>query len=225
MAKEKKPAEIVTKNIYRIDLGFVSMYIYQNKGTVICIDAGMRKEKVSAGFDEIGIAPGSVQAVFLTHSDRDHTGGVGLFTRAKLYLSAEEEQMVNGKTARFLGIVHNKGFSGSLNYLQDGEIIKIGETKIKAILTPGHTPGSMSFLVEDRNLFVGDILNLKDGKVALTRKFLMMNKNQQQESIRKLARLNGIALLATGHSGFTDDFNKAMEGWRENKLCVGSGRI
>jgi glyoxylase-like metal-dependent hydrolase (beta-lactamase superfamily II)/rhodanese-related sulfurtransferase len=55
--------------------------------------------------------------------------------------------------------------AGHDRMLVDGDIIDIGSTKIAVIATPGHTPGSMSFLVQDNvqdniqgNVFTGDAL-------------------------------------------------------------------
>jgi glyoxylase-like metal-dependent hydrolase (beta-lactamase superfamily II)/rhodanese-related sulfurtransferase len=42
-------------------------------------------------------------------------------------------------------------------YLRDGEVVLFGQEEILAIATPGHTPGSMSYLWRDR-LFTGDTL-------------------------------------------------------------------
>jgi glyoxylase-like metal-dependent hydrolase (beta-lactamase superfamily II) len=41
--------------------------------------------------------------------------------------------------------------------LKDGEILTAGDLSIKVIHTPGHTPGSVCFLL-DGNLFTGDTL-------------------------------------------------------------------
>lgn len=45
--------------------------------------------------------------------------------------------------------------------LQDGDIIEIGELKMTVIHTPGHSPGSVCFLVAG-NLFTGDTLFVGD---------------------------------------------------------------
>jgi hydroxyacylglutathione hydrolase len=41
--------------------------------------------------------------------------------------------------------------------LKDGDILEVGSLNIEVIHTPGHTPGSVCFLV-DENLFTGDTL-------------------------------------------------------------------
>jgi glyoxylase-like metal-dependent hydrolase (beta-lactamase superfamily II) len=45
--------------------------------------------------------------------------------------------------------------------LQDGDLLSLGQLKIKAIYTPGHTPACMSYLVDDA-LFTGDALFMPD---------------------------------------------------------------
>ena len=41
--------------------------------------------------------------------------------------------------------------------LKDGDVLEVGTLKIEVIHTPGHTPGSVCYLV-DENLFTGDTL-------------------------------------------------------------------
>jgi len=44
-------------------------------------------------------------------------------------------------------------------FLQEGDVIEVGKLRLHAILNPGHTPGSMSFKVENAPLlFTGDTL-------------------------------------------------------------------
>lgn len=43
--------------------------------------------------------------------------------------------------------------------LDDDELIRVGDLRLRTILTPGHTPGSMCFAIEDKPLvFSGDTL-------------------------------------------------------------------
>jgi glyoxylase-like metal-dependent hydrolase (beta-lactamase superfamily II)/rhodanese-related sulfurtransferase len=42
--------------------------------------------------------------------------------------------------------------------LNDGDVINVGDTEVKAIYTPGHTDDSISLLTEHGNLFTGDVL-------------------------------------------------------------------
>jgi glyoxylase-like metal-dependent hydrolase (beta-lactamase superfamily II) len=45
------------------------------------------------------------------------------------------------------------------NFISDGDLIQFGTTSLKALLTPGHSPGSLSYYCEkDRCVFTGDAL-------------------------------------------------------------------
>ena len=40
----------------------------------------------------------------------------------------------------------------------DGESIEFGQSNLRDISTPGHTPGSLSYAVDEKYVFTGDIL-------------------------------------------------------------------
>ena len=97
--------------------------------------------------------------------------------------------------------------------LSDGDIITLGSIHIKAISTPGHTIGSMTYLINDHLLFVGDTIHLKKDKATMGMNFLNMDTKLQQESLKKLAKLKNISLLCTGHTGINKNFDSVMKEW------------
>ncbi len=208
----------VADNVYEIKSKAVSMFVYSVGDCHICFDAGLDKSAVKRGFDQLGIDAGDVRYVFLTHTDRDHVGGLPLFKRAELYLSADEEQMITRTTPRSFGIAFNPPIQRKYTLLKDGDIVHVGATRVRALSTPGHTPGSMSYLVDDSILFVGDALTLRNGRVRLFSKLHIrdafhMDKTAAAQSIRKLAHVSHVSLMLTGHSGCTTDFTYAMAEW------------
>ncbi len=218
MAGSSANFERINDEVWRIGFGFVEMYVYSKAGCTICIDAGFGKNGVLAGLRNCGIDPGSVNAIFLTHTDMDHTAGLSVMPGAKLYISAEEKQMIDGTTPRFFGLIKNKIARTDYTLLKDEDVVRISGTEIRCLLTPGHTPGSMSYLVSGKNLFVGDILNLKKGRTVMDRGIVMMDKAKQKKSIERLAKIAGISLLATAHSGYSKDPAFAMEEWKKDAL-------
>jgi hydroxyacylglutathione hydrolase len=208
----------ISDNLYEIKTRAVSMFLYKTDDFLICFDTGFNEGSIRKEFDKLGFEPEDVKYVFLTHSDADHTGGLNLFKNAKIYLSINEEQMIHKKTPRFFRFSYNKPIDKAYNTLKDGDVFQAGETKITAISTPGHTPGSMSYLVDDSILVVGDALTLRKGKVQpLTRlqlrSLLSMDLTTQKESIKKLAKLSNISVMLTAHSGFTTDFEQAIDNY------------
>jgi hydroxyacylglutathione hydrolase len=125
--------------------------------------------------------------------------------------------MIDGTTARIFGFIHCPRPARTYSLLDDGDVIAAGTTRVQAIATPGHTPGSMSFLVDGRLLFSGDTLVLRNGLANPFYCPLNMDMAALKRSVRKLAVLQGIDLLCTAHSGCTRDYGNAMRLWRREK--------
>lgn len=195
----------------------VNVFIYTDGEHAIGIDAGYGKESLSAKLRKLPIPPQAVTHLFLTHSDRDHVGGLGCFPNAHVYLSKDEEQMIDGTTARLFRLLRNRRIARPYTLLADDDVVTVGSITVRAIATPGHTPGSMSYLVNDGVLFTGDTLTLRDGRVHTFYRLFNMDTPTQRESIRKLARLENVSLLCTAHTGCTGEYIQAMEHWRGKK--------
>lgn len=61
-----------------------------------------------------------------------------------------------------LGIVPQGAEVGCADrYLQDGEVLKLGELEIMAIATPGHTDSHLAYLVNNTHLLTGDALLIR----------------------------------------------------------------
>lgn len=203
----------VTENVYAIKVKDVNMFIYNEGEYTIAIDAAYPGGALQAEFNRLPIEPASVTHLFLTHTDIDHTSGLDLFPNAQIYLARAEEQMIDGTTSRMLGFYHNPKIARPFTLLDDSEVVSVGSIKVRAMATPGHTPGSMAFLVNDRVLFSGDTLRLQNGHVLPFYRLFNMDTAAQRKSIRKLAKLEGITLLCTGHTGCTQNYAFAMRRW------------
>ena len=102
-----------------------------------------------------------VTHIINTHGHSDHTAGnqvLKAMTGAKLLiheLDADRLGRVMHKT--FSRILGGKGSPRPDGRLHDDDLIRIGETSLRVIHTPGHTPGSIC-LYADGHLFTGDTL-------------------------------------------------------------------
>lgn len=210
--KPLKTGEIIP-GIFAVSNGQVNFYLVRAGQRHIAIDAGASERSALAGLSALKINPGDVTAVFLTHTDGDHVGGIGVFHQAQAYISKQEEQMIDGSAKRAVFMGRNK-LACPYATLNDGESVDPGGVSVKCMVTPGHTKGSACYIIDGRYLFSGDSFSLKGGKAAPFVTLLNMDGAEQKKSIVKIAGLHGIDAAFTGHHGYTEDFAGAFADWR-----------
>ena len=200
----------VIPTIFAVKNGFVNMFLVKENDNYIAIDAGADYKVIKDELKKLNIDTAKVVAVFLTHGDGDHTAALSAFSNAKVYLSRDEEQMINGKTAKMM-FMHNSISRKDYTLLDDAQKVIIGKMLITCISTPGHTPGSMSYLVNDTFLFVGDAFGLKDGKVDKPNSFFSKDIPLAVKSFHKINNLPTAQYIFTAHTGFTSDYKNAVK--------------
>ena len=105
----------------------------------------------------------TVKYILLTHGHFDHVLGINRMKEvlgAKVFVhSADREQVLNTRDVMAMfglpteGVV-NPTVDGTL---ESAGVLSLGNSEIKIIETPGHTPGGVCYLIED-TLFSGDTL-------------------------------------------------------------------
>jgi len=191
--------------------GVSNIFFVRDGSQYILFDCANDKAPVAEQMGALDIDPADVTAVFLTHTDSDHVGALGLFDHAKLYFSKKEEQMINGQTPRFFRIVKNSIHRSDYTLLDDRQLITIGNLTIQSYCVPGHTAGTMAYLVNDKYLFTGDILSLEEGKIAPIPPIFNMNTPQAVESMEIIRYIPKAEYIFTAHWGYTDDYLTAVE--------------
>lgn len=212
--KKMTPAETkeIISNIYSIQDSFTNMYLIKDSASYIAIDAGNNLDVISVELKKLNIEPDQVTAVLLTHSDADHVAALSLFKNAEVYLSKQEEQLLTGEKYRFL-FFGNTIDAEEYTLIEDQHIFNIGNLKIQGILTPGHTVGAMCYLVDDKYLFVGDVLSIKNGKIDKFNKFANTDTKTAIKSIALITKLPYAEYIFTAHYGYTDDYKTAVKSW------------
>lgn len=99
-----------------------------------------------------------------THAHFDHTFGLPFVSRTYglkpvFHIDeAETYRQMPGMAAQF-GLNIGGGMPPIGQLLNDGDVLRLGETAIRLIHTPGHTPGSSSFYIPDAQVLIcGDTL-------------------------------------------------------------------
>lgn len=125
-----------------------------------------------------------VTKVILTHEHFDHTREVPeivSFTEAQVYAHSANRYKNNG-----LEILR----------LRDNDTVSVGDVKFQVIHTPGHSPGSVSYLVDGKKLLTGDTLFV-DG-VGRT-DFRGGSKDELGKSLLRIAALGDDIEVWPGH--------------------------
>ncbi|MCG3216308.1 MAG: MBL fold metallo-hydrolase [Candidatus Heimdallarchaeota archaeon] len=146
-----------------------------------------------------------VKYLFCTHLHFDHVMGIKDIRKelpnALLAFNEKEIEVLKnmGKFARIFGFKPSS--LGELEVsVKDDEIFNIGNIQLKTILTPGHTPGSISFYFND-SLISGDVLFHRG--VGRT-DFYGGSFPELEKSVKKLFQLPEKTKVYPGHGEFTD---------------------
>ena len=195
-----------------------NVYLLDGGEELALIDAGvgLANDVILENVRVLGCDAPRIRHVFVTHAHADHVGGAaGLVERlgAQVYLSQIERPAVESgdEVAIALDKARRNGVYPP-DYrlrpcaidipLQGGERLGCGDLAVQVIATPGHSAGSVCYLVDTedgRALFTGDTV-FHEGRISLLvapgSDLLAM-----AESVTSLGQL-GVDALLPGHGLF-----------------------
>jgi len=132
-------------------LGWANALLLDDGSTRIAVDTGGPGDRgvLIQRMRSLGLDPASVDVLVLTHLHFDHCANIDLFPRARVVLARAEHAYVAGGAYAATGDVGI--FAAALHVLKKRDVQLIeGEIEltpqIRLLLTPGHTPGSLSLL-------------------------------------------------------------------------------
>lgn len=138
--------------------------LYDDSNECMVIDPGMNNEIEQIQFQEFLIARGLTPTLlFNTHCHIDHVfGNQYIADKFNLPLVAHKgEQIVLDfvpKMADMYGL-HYLGSPDIEKFVDDGDYVSFGNQQLKVLLTPGHSPASVSlYHKESETLIAGDVL-------------------------------------------------------------------
>lgn len=153
-------------------------YAVETGEGIVLIDSGLEGDAglLKAQMARLNLDWKRIQAVLITHAHWDHAGGaehIRAATGAKVYAGIGDAGVLRAggprealysafplpAAARFHPTTIDVELKG-------GERIKLGDVTFLALATPGHTPGSICYLMERdgrRVLFGGDVISMLEG--------------------------------------------------------------
>ena len=158
-----------------------SLYLVEGNDKAVLIDAGTRitdLDKIVASLTKKPVM------LVVTHAHPDHTGAaINYFP--ELYIGAGDA------ASQFLST-----YKGTIKALKDGDAIDLGGRTLDVVATPGHTPGSTTFIDKAAGYgFSGD--SFGSGNLLLGGTFSTLLATCQKTSA--LMEKHGIKHLYPGH--------------------------
>jgi len=161
-------------NNYIPESGFLhstNAFLIKADGKYILVDAGTGRqyEPVYEKIKRIGVEPGQVDTILLTHLHGDHFGGLvsdelAAFPGATVYLSAKEHDFFFTENPNE-NAVNSLGFYKTVTF-EPGELgseLQAVVPGVFPVAAYGHTPGHTMFLVENdgsKLLIWGDLMHV-----------------------------------------------------------------
>lgn len=168
-------------------------YILRNESLdAIVIDPGSNSADI---IDHLLKAKVHLRAIINTHGHYDHIGAVADikdFFGVPFYLHSKDEQLL--KRANLYGYLFDDQSKIKIPlinvFLDKLDTLRFGKIRVEVIRSPGHTPGSVSFIIES-HLFTGDALfsncagrtDLPGGDESALRQSLKMLLNYPPETV------------------------------------------
>ncbi|MGP4065090.1 MBL fold metallo-hydrolase [Oceanobacillus sp. M65] len=201
----RQPVGGIEMEVKALSLGPIrtNCYIIHKEGNALIIDPGGNPEKVMALMEDLILTP---KAILLTHAHFDHIGAVQELRekyQIDVYLHSEESNWLQDASLNgSLGLMGQEITTYEADHeLREGDIEMYG-FKFEIRHTPGHSPGSVSFVFPDQSIVIsGDVLFKQGiGRTDLTGGDI----NVLEKSIRnKLYNLNDGYTVFPGHGSET----------------------
>jgi metallo-beta-lactamase class B len=130
-----------------------SWALVADNGEIILIDglfAEFTEPQVFEGLRKLGLDPANVRYQLISHAHGDHDGGVAYTQQTYPWIT-----IVYGEDdwpAVLARTTPHAVRSGPENDGTEGRVITVGDLAVEILETPGHTPGTISFLFDYRDL-------------------------------------------------------------------------
>ncbi|WP_185960285.1 subclass B3 metallo-beta-lactamase [Erythrobacter insulae] len=148
------PSFQIFDNTYYVGTCGISSILITGDDGHILIDTGTEKgaDLVKANIEQLGFKLGDIKVILHSHEHHDHVGGMAKmkeWTGAKVLASTSARKVLEtgnvGPDDPQFGVHPDLAPVTVDEEVWSGKDIVVGNLKVEAIATPGHTPGAMSW--------------------------------------------------------------------------------
>jgi len=218
-----EPARVFD-NLYFVGGKVHSSWALPTKDGIILIDTVYpynSEELIIGGMRKLGLDPKNIKYVLVSHAHNDHIGGAEMLqTRygVRVVMGGPDWDWVAKYPNRYKTMAPKRDIVAT-----DGMKITLGDTTVTIWLTPGHTPGTLSytFTALDRGKPVnvaysgGTAFNFVNNTPDPGIRNFQIYIDSQKHMAAKAAS-TGATVLLSNHSEFDNAFNK-------NRMLAGRG--
>jgi metallo-beta-lactamase class B len=143
-----EPAKVFD-NLYFVGTKFHSSWALTTGEGIILIDTlydYASDEAIVGGLRKLGLDPASVKYVIISHAHGDHVGGAKLMQDrfgSRIVMGEPDWDDIEKSMHRFPDGKPKRDMVAT-----DGQKITLGDESVTLVLTPGHTPGTVSMLFD-----------------------------------------------------------------------------
>lgn len=177
-------------------LSWSSMILVKTERHNIIIDLGSYPSRryLLEALEKRGLKPRDVDTVLFTHLHHDHIAGIDMFPHALFVYGRKEWEYANLTTENAvqqasLSMLH----AYPRRLVEDGEVVFPG---IIAMLTPGHTPGGISYVMdveEEKWVAAGDAVKNR-GELLFHDFDMSSSSKESEESIKRIKQIADVVI-------------------------------
>jgi metallo-beta-lactamase class B len=219
-----EPAKVFD-NLYFVGGKVHSSWALTTKEGLILIDTIYpynSEELIVGGLRKLGLNPASIKYVIVSHAHGDHIGGAEMLQKefgAQVVMGEPDWQLVEKYPNRYKTMAPKRNVVAT-----DGMKITLGGQTVTVWLTPGHTPGTLSYtftvldggkpvnVVYSGGTAFNFVNNTPDPGIRNFQTYI-----ESQRKMEAKARETGATVILSNHSEFDNAVNK-------NRMLAGRGK-